>query len=128
MTLFMGQSACLAQTAPPEPEKPPIETAQSLLNQLAPGAFTVMALVESRRKPRPWKYLKVVPGKEYRWWYRCLDENGVTVTREFIAPLKGINDDRSLRESHPNIWAVTSVGSAAVPTLCGVLVGGVFSR
>jgi len=133
VALLISQNCCQAQTAPaPEdddPEKPVV--AQAVLRpeaQFKPSVFTTMALVETRREPRPWKFVKLMPGREKRWWYRCLNDQGVTITKETYGPIKGVRDERPLKESHPNLWVAGRLGEAAIPWLLGVIAGGVFGK
>lgn len=93
-----------------------------------PSVFEPVALVRTDRDKRSWKTLKLLPGKEKRWWYECINERGETITKEAYGRLPGIADERPLKESHPNVWVGLGVANATIVPLIGVLVGGVFGK
>lgn len=86
--------------------------------------IVVLSLVRSDREHRSWKTLKLLPGKNVRWFYSCLDKDGHQLVREAYKPIKNIRDDRPLKDSHPNVAAITSLFGGITNNVASGVVGG----
>lgn len=64
----------------------------------------IQSLVKCDRRPRKWKYLKLVPGTIYRYYYDWVMCDGSVVRKIEGHQLKGIQDDRPFSQSHPNMY------------------------
>lgn len=98
--------------------EPAIESQRVLLesNELQQGHINeraeLQSLIRTDRRPRSWKSLKLKPGKIYRWYYAWIMPDGSTVTKIELIPIKGIQDDRPLSDSHPNSYLIYVIGSS----------------
>lgn len=87
----------------------------------------LQALVRTDRLPRAKKFLYLVPGKPYRWYYAWILVDGSTVTKVEVKPIKGIQDDRPFSESHPNL-SLGYLGATASAGVVGGLISGAISH
>lgn len=79
------------------------------------------ALIHTDRKPRSWKWLKLKPGKVFRYMYSLVLVDGSVVTKITTVPYRAVQDDRPLAESHPNMAIAVYLGQS----FGGVIVGGI---
>lgn len=109
----------------------PVNADPVAIHEIAVGrvnaSIELQALIRTDRLPRAKKYLWLVPGKVYRWYYSWILQDGSTVTKVETKPIKGIQDDRPLDESHPNMYRAY-LGATASAGIVGGFISGAISH